>query len=248
MKLKKIALIGGAMVAALSGMTVAACSSSSTPVVPSVDGSIPGTDGGPGPGPGTDSGPGPGTDSGPGPGTDSGPGPGTDAAACKIPSIHANPAGSIFCGYEPDGGPSFNCDSDSGTQQCCLGGSLAGGGFAPEQCAAFGTACTNGTKAVAIECGQISDCTANGAVGAACCLQGVTAPPAVVSGCPATDLQQKGGTAIACEMADGGASDGGRAPACAPTETQICSADTDCPDGKTCVAMHWKLYNLGFCQ
>ena len=167
------------------------------------------------------------------------------AATCKTPKLHATAAGDVFCGYN-DAGP-FDCTVDSGTGQCCLGGSIGGKMFAPEQCQAFGSACTNPVgKGTPIECGQISDCTANGVTGAACCLEGAMGAPAPESGCSADDLKLSGGTAVKCQASAGGATDGG-APACA-SGLQICSQNLDCPAGMTCTPMHWKLYQLGFCK
>jgi hypothetical protein len=157
----------------------------------------------------------------------------------------------VFCGYGEDGG-SVSCTTGN---ECCLGGTSSGSsGFAADQCGTFGSTCTNGTGPVPISCNQVADCTANGSFGAACCLQGGSGSgvPAAVSGCPATDLKLSDGTAVICESgsADAGAGDAAAlpVPACAAGETQICSSQADCPTGKTCTAMHWKLYDIGFCM
>jgi hypothetical protein len=157
----------------------------------------------------------------------------------------------VYCGFS-DAGTDIDCLSDSGTaQQCCLGGTITGG-YAPQVCGAFGSACTNGTGAIPIECGQISDCTANGVVGAACCLQGATSGPTAVAGCPSSDLKQSGGTGVVCEASDAGVGDAGdagaAAPSCASGEYQVCAQQADCPTGKTCTPAHWKLYDIGFCM
>jgi hypothetical protein len=161
---------------------------------------------------------------------------GTGGDCGRAPTLHVTDPGDIFCGYLDDGG-SFDCLTGN---ECCLGGSIGSGNFDPEQCAAWGTACTNPADGgVPIECTQSADCTANGKPGA-CCLQGATAP-AVVAGCGYSKSTR--GNAIVCEESDAAA------PACSGAgELQVCSADTDCPSGKTCVASKWKLYNLGFCQ
>ncbi len=157
----------------------------------------------------------------------------------STPTLHTSEAGAIFCGYLPDGGPSFSCTTG---QECCLGGKT-GNTFAPEKCDTFGAVCDNPSPdastspGLAIECNQNADCTANGKTGNVCCLQGASAP-AQVSGC--SYYKATGGTAIACETANAGACTGG-------TDVQICSSTSDCPSGKTCTPMKWKLYQLGFC-
>ncbi|MGH7294782.1 MAG: hypothetical protein ACRELB_07615, partial [Polyangiaceae bacterium] len=161
-----------------------------------------------------------------------------------IPSLHQNEAGAIYCGFSDAG--SLNCPTG---QECCLGGQISGT-FAAEQCATYGTACTNGgspdagtgnSAAIDIACNQISDCTANGNSGAtACCLQGAKAP-APVTGCGYD--KSTGGNAIVCE----GSSGGGTATPCAAGEIQICSSQADCPTGTTCTPGKWKIYQIGFC-
>lgn len=177
----------------------------------------------------------PGQDSGiPDTGTDS-----TTADCGSIPSLHTSEAGAIFCGYLPDGGSSFSCTTG---QECCLGGKQ-GTSFLPEKCLTFGATCDNPlpdastSPGLAIECNQNADCTANGQSGAVCCLQGATTP-VQVAGCGYYKSTQ--GTAITCETANAGACTG-------PTDIQICEQQADCPSGKTCTPMKWKLYQLGFC-
>jgi hypothetical protein len=173
-----------------------------------------------------------------GPGIDSG---SSDASVdCgSIPSLHVDPAGTVYCSYGADGGE-LEC---TGQQECCLGGSVGGGVYAPQQCAPFGTTCTNGgdggsSPAIAIECAQISDCTAKGVTGAtACCLQGATGP-APVAGCGYSKATE--GTAVVCE------SDGGTG-VCAAGEIALCSQNSDCATGKTCTAGKWKVFQIGFC-
>jgi hypothetical protein len=159
----------------------------------------------------------------------------------STPTLHLDPAGTIFCGYGSDGG---KVDCLTGTQ-CCLGGELGGGLFAPEQCAARSAMCSTGGQvdaggslAIPIACMQIADCAANGVTGAsACCLQGASSPSAVSCTYP----KAQGGAAVVCET--GGASPG----TCAAGETQICSSQSDCPSGTTCTAGKWKLFQVGFC-
>jgi hypothetical protein len=156
----------------------------------------------------------------------------------SIPTLHVDDAGSVFCGFDADGGHLY-CGTG---QECCLGGALDldAGTFAPQQCAAFGSACTNPVDGgLPIECGQISDCTANGKAGNVCCLQGATAPT-IVAGCGYARASH--GTGIVCETPGAGTN------ACAAGETQICSQDLDCPNGKVCTPMKWKLFQLGFCM
>jgi hypothetical protein len=166
----------------------------------------------------------------------------------KLPSLHANPAGDIYCGYGADGG---EIDCLTG-MECCLGGSIGGGMYAPQECATWsgtGAGCMNpapvdggASTAIGIACNQVSDCTTNGMSSAtACCLQGASAAP--VAGCGYT--KAKDGTAIVCEV--GTASADGGAATCAAGETQVCSTQADCPAGTTCTAGKWKIYDLGFC-
>jgi hypothetical protein len=158
----------------------------------------------------------------------------------STPTLHLDPGGTIFCGYGADGG---KVDCLTGTE-CCLGGDLGGGTFAPEQCGARGATCHNGGEpdaggslAIPIACMQIADCTANGvASAAACCLQGATSPLAVC-----TYPKAEYGTAVVCET--GNTSPG----TCAAGELQICSSQSDCPSGTTCTAGKWKLFQVGFC-
>jgi hypothetical protein len=252
MKIGTMALIGSAMaVITLGGMTVAACSSSTSPNPVTGDDSGTGSTG-------QDSGTGStGQDSGTGStGEDSGTGStgqdsGTGTTTCKNPQLHPNPAGDVYCGYaSDDAGGTIDCLSDSGTPQCCLGGTL-GSGFAPQACVAFGVGncaadTAEGTKPDDIQCNQISDCTANGVTGAACCLQGTTSTPAAQAGCTPTWYKQSGGKAIACEVSDAGTTGGG-VPSCASGEVQVCSSDLDCPTGTFCQAMSWKIFDIGFC-
>ena len=162
----------------------------------------------------------------------------TGTADCgSIPTLHPTDAGSIFCGYPADGGSSFSCTTGT---QCCLGGPN-GQNFYPEDCVTWGANCDNPGDdggAIPIPCEQSADCTANGATGDVCCLQGAAAPTAV-QGCGY--YKATGGKQIACETpSDAGACTGSG-------EIQICSSDADCPSGHTCTPMKWKLYQLGFC-
>lgn len=219
-------LIGVTTAVATCAAGIGACSSDSTsgnPVGITEDSSV-----------GSDTGSGSNGDSGAN--TDGG-GTTTDAGCGSSPSLHADTAGSIFCGYT-DAGP-FSCTTGN---ECCLGGEISKSVFAPEACAAFGTACTNPVDGgVQIECGQVSDCTANGVANAACCLQGATVPT-IATGC--SYYKASRGSGVVCEP---GPDAGGSVPSCAAGEVQVCSAQADCPTGKTCTPMKWKLYQMGFC-
>jgi hypothetical protein len=157
----------------------------------------------------------------------------------STPMLHPDPAGTIFCGYGADGG---KVDCLTGTE-CCLGGDLGGGTFAPEECGSRGGTCPNsgqpdagGSLAIPIACMQIADCTANGVTSAvACCLQGAT------STATCSYPKSEYGTAVVCET--GNSSPG----TCAAGETQICSSQADCPTGTTCTPGKWKLFQVGFC-
>ncbi len=163
---------------------------------------------------------------------------GTGAECGSTPTLHPTEAGTIYCGFSDAG--ALDCPTG---QQCCLGGK-SGTTFDPEKCMTFGATCDNPSPdastspGIPIECGQNSDCTANNLSGNVCCLQGATAP-AVVSGC--TYYKATGGTAIKCETASAGACTGSG-------DVQICSSTADCPTGKTCTPMKWKIYQMGFCM
>ncbi len=151
------------------------------------------------------------------------------------PSLHPDEGGTIYCGYETDGGMLL-CQTG---QECCIGGSLGGAQWAPQECAAFGSPCTNGDDGgqppVPMECSQAADCVANGVASpVSCCLKGVN-PPTDPPGC--TYPKARYGTGMVCETS----------AQCAPGEVQICSVQTDCPNGTTCTAGKWKLFQVGFC-
>ncbi len=156
----------------------------------------------------------------------------SSGVVCKDPNLHQTDGGSIYCGFTDAG--SFDCPTG---QQCCLGGKM-GNGYAPEMCAQWGSTCTNGMNPIPIECEQPQDCQANNAANAACCLVGASAP-AMVSGCDAKDLKSQGGSAVSCIGDAGGA--------CPMGDMQVCEAPGDCPQGKTCTPIHWKLYQIGVC-
>jgi len=171
---------------------------------------------------------------------------GSSSGCGTTPSLHENPAGDIYCGYDTDGGHIECISDDAGNGGfCCLGGSLGGGMYAGEICADNSAGCmvaSEGTGPIPIQCNQISDCPGNGAPGAtACCLQGATVP-AMPAGC--NYLKSSHGSAIVCEGSPG---DGGAEP-CASGEVQVCSSDADCPSGMTCQPGKWKIYQIGFCQ
>jgi hypothetical protein len=239
MKFSKLALVMGSAIAVAAGAFVGtACSSSSSAGSGSGSGSGSGgtVDSGSGSDTGTtneDSG---NTGSDTGTEADSGTTTGPDCGS--IPSLHANTAGAIYCGYGADGG-SITCGTGT---ECCLGGKV-GNTFDPQDCVAWsatGAGCDNppadaGGGAIGIACNQVSDCTANGqAAGGSCCLQGSS--DSTVAGCGFP--KKKGGSAIVCEAT----------PACAAGEIQVCSAQADCPTGTTCTAGKWKIYQIGFCQ
>ena len=164
-----------------------------------------------------------------------------DANCGAIPTLHMDPAGSVYCGYGVDGG-SLVCGTG---QECCLGGAIGVNTYAPDECAATGTSCTNGgtadaggSAAIPIACQQIADCTADGVAATACCLQGATAP-APAPGC--TYPRSRSGSAIVCEGTGTGPT------ACAAGEVNICSSQADCPSGTTCTAGKWKIFQVGFC-
>jgi hypothetical protein len=169
-------------------------------------------------------------------GVDSGP------ACGATPTLHEESAGTIFCGVSATG-VSLACIPG---EQCCEGGGLGGGMFAPNACAPFGAVCTNGggdeagsnEQPIPIECAQISDCAADGRPASACCLQGGKNSTLAVCSYP----KFSDGVAIVCEGT------GGAVQSCAAGEVQVCSSQADCPTGTTCVAGKWKLFQLGFCM
>jgi hypothetical protein len=247
MNIKQLALIlGAATLVASGGIGAVACSSSSG------NGSSSSSSGG---GSGSSSGStmdsGGNTDTGTN--EDSGSSSGGDAGSgvdCgKLPSLHPNPAGDVYCGYGPgDSGVTIDCVADSGMGWCCLGGGDKSSGYAPQICAGNAQGCLadtvimdGGYNGIPIQCNQISDCPGNGAPGAtACCLQGSSAAT-MVAGCGYDKATS--GNAIMCE-GDGG---GTTATACQAGEVQICSTQADCPSGTTCQAGKWKIYQIGFC-
>lgn len=167
---------------------------------------------------------------------------GSDVSAeCgSTPTLHLDDAGTIFCGYPPDGGSGFSCGTG---QQCCLGGKV-GTSFDPEECFTWGGTCDNPlpdastSPGAPIECNQNADCTVNGKANNVCCLQGASAPT-VVAGCGY--YKSSNGTGILCETGNAGACSGA-------SDIQVCSQQSDCPQGKTCTPMKWKIYQLGFCM
>jgi hypothetical protein len=254
MNIRTLALVlGSAAVVAASGVLATACSSSTS----NPSGSSGGTDSGSHDGTSSGSSSGGnegGSSSGSEGGSSSG---GNDAGGpdCgSTPALYPNEAGTIYCepAFLTDSGKGIYCPTG---QQCCFGGALGGGQFAPEECAAYGSTCTNGgsgdaggslSNPIQIECNQISDCTANGNAGAtACCLKGAKCSSGFTCTSPFGACgwpKFSNGNAIVCEGTGGGA-----ATACAAGETQLCSSQADCPSGTTCTAGKWKLYDLGFC-
>jgi hypothetical protein len=162
-----------------------------------------------------------------------------DASCGSNPTLHADTPGDIFCGYDFDAGANLSCTTG---QQCCLGGYIDGGTYAAQACSTWNagaTGCNNpGPDAIGVACAQNSDCTANGfsATNVACCLRGAMGPADDDCNYPKATL----GTAVVCETTQGSG--------CATGEIQICSSDSDCPTGKTCVAGKWKILQVGFCQ
>lgn len=232
-------VLGSALTVAAGGISATACSSSSSPATSGgKDASTSDT------GSGSSSG-GTGSSSGSTSSSSGSSSGGSTDAGCSNVYLHQSDGGTIFCGYNGDA--SVTCTTGD---QCCLGGGLGpSGGYAPDECAAFGSTCTNGdnpdagtdySEGIPIECNQIADCVANGQTGAtACCLVGAKGPDPV-TGC--TYNKYSDGTQVRCE-----GSSGGTATACLAGETQICSSNADCPTGTTCVAAKWKVYDLGFC-
>jgi hypothetical protein len=227
MKISTLALVlGSAMTVAGSGVAVTACSSSSGGTNFN-NGDSGGSSGGSGSSSGSSSGGGDG-------GVDCG----------TTPMLRPDEAGTIYCGFGAADGGSLTCATGT---ECCLGGGLGGSMFAPQECATYGATCTNGggdaastnEQPIAIECAQISDCTANGKQATACCLQG--AKSSTVAGCGYPKYSD--GTGIVCEGTGGGA-----VTACASGEVQVCSAQSDCPAQTTCTAGKWKILQLGFCM
>jgi len=167
----------------------------------------------------------------------------TDAGSeCGVlPTLHPMDAGVLYCGLT-DAGTNYECPPG---QECCFGGALGGGQFAPNVCAASGSVCTNGGQADAggfpaapIECNQIVDCIAGGnAAATACCLQGAT--NITVPGCFPKYGQ---GTGVVCEGTGGGAP-----THCPAGEIQVCTSQADCPTGTQCTAAKWKIFQIGVC-
>jgi hypothetical protein len=158
----------------------------------------------------------------------------SSGTTCKSdPTLHPSPGGTIYCGFDADGG-TLSCNTG---EQCCVGGSLGGNMFAPDVCSTWGMPCTNPPgKGLAVPCEQPSDCTANGKANNICCLMGTA--PAQVPGCDAANLKASGGQGTQCMAAT----------TCGAGNTQLCLADSDCPTGQTCHAFRWKIIQLGACM
>src|SRR5450432_1767031 len=108
MKKQHLAFVLGGFAMALSGLVINACSSDDTGV----------TDAGGKDATAGDTGKadtGGGNDSGL---TDTGTGDGGTLDCGSTPILHPIEAGTMLCGYLPDGGPAFDCTTG---QQCCLG-------------------------------------------------------------------------------------------------------------------------------
>jgi hypothetical protein len=227
MNIRTLALVlGSAAAIAAGGAAGIACSSSTSPSGPSggmdsgsTDGTVKADTGNTG------------GDDGGTPVGDDGGGGGPDCG--KIPSIHPDEAGTIFCGFTDAAAPNDHLYCTTGTQ-CCLGGRNGNQGFFPEDCVAFGSACDNPADGgLPKQCGQPSDCALNHG-GAACCLRGAT--PQMVTGCGYYKAQ--GGEGLFCEQG----------PGCAAGEVAVCTSNNDCPSGQTCTAFKYKLWPMGFCQ
>jgi hypothetical protein len=131
----------------------------------------------------------------------------------------------------------FSCDAGT---ECCVGGSIGGGMYAPDDCEPWGSACTNpATKGLAVPCEQPSDCMANDDAGAGqiCCLMGTAPAMDVIAGCT-TVLKASGGSGTKCMTAT----------SCGNGNTQLCLSNADCPMGMTCAPFHWKIIELGACM
>jgi hypothetical protein len=208
-------LMGASFVVAGVGGGIAACSSSTTTPVAAEDSGAPPVDAYVAPVDG-------------GSGMDCG----------STPSPHPSMGGSmsLYCPFGPDdagkgSGPPIKCDSP--TQHCCLGGSIGGGEFAPSECAATGSACSNGGTSEAgatdIPCEVPQDCAM---AGMACCAIGGS--PTLVAGCGY--YQERGLSGTTC------------AASCGAGQFQLCGTNTDCPMGMTCTGFKSKGMQLGFCM
>jgi hypothetical protein len=164
-----------------------------------------------------------------------------DAACGATPTLHQTPPGTIYCGTFDAG--ALLCTTG---RECCLGGLVGAGVFAPDECSTFGTACTNGapdaggTSGIPIHCNQVADCHVNGQGSTSCCLRGGALMSVPGCGYP----KVSGGTDVVCEISAQLA--GGVSP-CGAGEVQVCSSQLDCPTGTTCTAGKWKIFQLGFC-
>ncbi len=232
MQIRNLAWVfGAALAVSVGGMGAMACSSGSS-----------GSTGGSSSGSGSSSG-GTGSDAAADVATGDDGGTGVDSgtptadAGCKNPATpHPGTAGDVFCGYGADGG-SLTCSTG---QQCCVGGSLGGGQYAPDDCNTWGGACDNPDGGgLPVECEQPQDCTANNKSGAVCCLVAPTGGAVnSVPGCP-LDFKATGGKGTSCEMGT----------TCAAGDVQLCGADTDCPSSAPhCVGFRWKIIQLGYCS
>jgi hypothetical protein len=152
-------------------------------------------------------------------------------------------AGDLYCpfGPEKDGGDTIYCGSanDSGGA-CCVSGEV-GDAYPPSFCAQSGATCAfaASTGNTQIQCEDpATDCPS----GQSCCAFGGHLEPDknFTTGltCPWQKYADWVGTACAtsCASLDGGAA------------LTLCTSDTECGSGKTCVAFEAKGIDLGYCM
>ncbi len=140
---------------------------------------------------------------------------------CGPPSPLFPSTGTIYCPF-PEAG-TLNCTP--AVEECCVGGSLPGGGYAPSVCAPFGSSCANGTGPAQYECQGPGQCVDGGV----CCgtLAGIG---------PDSCGNLKGQiTQMLCETA------------CSLSENAICGSPLECDVGKQCLPLRSRGVSLGYC-
>jgi hypothetical protein len=236
MKFNKVALVfGGAVVLAAGGLAGLACSSSGTgnpigaPDSSSPDNYTPPVEGGspdnftPPPDGGSET------------GTDGG---GEGGTCATTPKLFPGNGTTLYCPFIGDGGdvPDAAGYCTPKTDECCVGGSLDGGGFAPSSCNPIHAACTDGKFPTQIECEDpATDCPHAGDL---CCASAATpntgSVPQWVASCGYYQLAEWDYNKCAAT--------------CSNTEVQICATQAECPANTLCTPFRTtKGANLGWC-
>ncbi len=237
MKLGTLPWISAATVAVAAGcIALGACSSSTTPVQTATDSGTKQDTGTPA----TDSGSPPAdTGSAADTNTTTDTGSAAETGTCEnAPELFAESKAGVYCPFSStDGGSSGNCAAG---QHCCETPASA---MMPSTCVADGTACPAAATVdwnclAPIDCaGGAGDAGGDGGGGGVCCGTGTLTN--AVMGCaadggPTTWNEPTGFTGTTC------------AASC--TTYQVCSQQSDCSGGKTCIATKSNGSDFGYCM